>query len=194
MIIEKYKAFFIHIPKTGGHTVSEVLGGFHQNRNKKHGRHADPQEYERLYPDKWLTYFTFTFVRNPWDRIISYFSRKWGDIQNNAIFDIERNRIQKAIHDHAAGKLGNKLHLYPQVYWLLDEQKNPYSIDYIGKVENFQEDFNKILVHIGHKPYDEFRKTFASSRRDYHEYYDDETMQIVANLYKDDIEYLRYTY
>ena len=76
MLSHKYKCIFIHIPKCAGTTVEQYFarpgitgaGAYFcwpvgPTRMKRLARAIN------LYPD----YFTFTFVRNPFDRFISYY-------------------------------------------------------------------------------------------------------------------------
>lgn len=196
MIIEKYKAFFIHIPKTGGHTVSAVLGGFHQNRTIKHGRHIDPNRYAELYPKEWGSYYKFTFVRNPWDRFISFFSsRTHGSNlrEDDALFMEVKDQFTSFVKSLQKER-NTHIKFTPQTRWLLSNGTS-YPIDFIGRVENFDNDMNTVLSELNLPIHETFRRMFPSKRRrDYHEYYIDETAEIIANIYKEDIEYLNYSF
>lgn len=88
------KYIFIHIPKTGGTALTLALEAramkddilfdntpkakSRQNRQKelravgRLWKHSTRADIEGLVPDL-DSYFTFTLVRNPWDRMVSYY-------------------------------------------------------------------------------------------------------------------------
>lgn len=69
----------------------------------------------------------------------------------------------------------------------------PKYIDFIGKVEAYQQDFDNLCNLIGIE-----RQTLPllnkSNRSQYTDYYDEKTRTIVANLYSKDIDYFGYKF
>ena len=74
MINHKHKFIFIHINKCGGTSIDKVFSG-------KFRGHKKAFDYKKLNPKEFENYFKFTFVRNPWDRVVSFYhyqmKRKW---------------------------------------------------------------------------------------------------------------------
>jgi sulfotransferase famil protein len=65
VISHQYGCIFIHIPKTGGKSVQRFFRTNWQN-------HKDISRYaQELDPRIFKSYYKFTVVRNPWDRIVS---------------------------------------------------------------------------------------------------------------------------
>ena len=59
MVSDKYSCIFIHIPRTAGHTVSEIFNMTSEELHPKKGlgRHSFPSDYLNNSKDKWYKYF-----------------------------------------------------------------------------------------------------------------------------------------
>jgi len=72
MIIHKHKAFFFHIQKTGGTSMQTAWGW--NRKNPPPGQHWMPSRTRKEFGQRiWNEFFKFTFVRNPWDRLVSFY-------------------------------------------------------------------------------------------------------------------------
>jgi len=68
MISDKFKCIFIHIPKTAGSSIELFFDEYPEEQ------HVLATKCISLYgKQKWSKYYRFAFVRNPWDRIVSWF-------------------------------------------------------------------------------------------------------------------------
>lgn len=70
MISDAYQFIFIHINKTGGTSIEKV---FERNADQRDVplKHASVSEIQAQYPQAFARYFKFSFVRNPWDWLVS---------------------------------------------------------------------------------------------------------------------------
>ena len=82
--------------------------------------------------------------------------------------------------------------LYPQYHFISDwHGKN--TMDFIGKFENLQEDFNTLCDKIG-IPERQLPHQNKSEHGYYSEYYNNETREIVEEKYAKDIDYFKYSF
>tara|TARA_R110002020_G_scaffold233909_2_gene445769 strand:- start:500 stop:1009 length:510 start_codon:yes stop_codon:yes gene_type:complete len=139
-------------------------------------------------------YFKFTFTRNPWDRFLSCycyfkaFGRRQGpDIHSGRIINKFKNFKDFVISFDTVKKKLRAPHFKPQVHWL-DER-----LDFIGKLENLEDDFHSVCDKIG-IPRRNLPHANKSKHTHYTEYYDDETREIIAQKYWQDIEYCGYRF
>tara|TARA_Y100001933_G_scaffold117815_2_gene117760 strand:- start:5103 stop:5753 length:651 start_codon:yes stop_codon:yes gene_type:complete len=212
-ISHKHKFIFTAIPKTGTTTIGNVLDryvdvrygkfgwsfpGMNRNQNNSHEdktRHAKLDEVKKdLFADDIETfdsYFKFTFVRNPWDRCVSswFYALKRAERGSGPHIDLVKK------YKTFQSWVGEKLYKSAPdscSCWLFDSAENQI-MDFIGRFENLQEDFNTICDKIG-IPHQQLPHRNKSKHTHYTEYYDDETKQIVAEKFAKDIEYFGYEY
>ena len=213
MINHKHEFVYIHIPKCGGTSISALKDS--TLPNPRAGDHLAYERYIKAFPET-INYKFFATVRNPWDKLVStYFYWKlmtkdhphyyWNEhivkhIQSKdltfrgLILALNHQRLKRHFYDkwfyeNGYGKLLNVL-LHDQLSFL---KPDPEDMNFIGRFENLQEDFNTICDKIG-MPRQELPHKNKSKHKHYTEYYDDETSQIVAEKYREDIEYFGYKF
>ena len=200
-MIDKHRKFiFVHIPKTGGQSLYTNLGGWTSVKPhgfdrglKKYRHHFTMSEYLEhgyLGGDKFELYFKFGFVRNPWDRILSEYKYALRIYSKFRISNL-RGFIKK-YWGNSRRHSTIKQHIRPQYEFLYNTDGN-CMVDFIGRFENLQEDFNVVCDKIGIARMELPHKN-KSKHKHYTEYYDEETKQIVAEKYAKDIEMFGYKY
>lgn len=185
MINHKHKCIFIHINKCGGTSIDTLFNG-------KFSGHEKALDYKKSRPKEFNTYFKFTFIRNPWDRVVSFYHYQIKRGWNYYPFD-ETIPFKEFVKNWLINMPGQtELNTYSCYDWISD-QNDKLIIDYVGRFENFQEDFNTICDKIGisHLQLPHENK---SNHKHYTEYYDEETKQIVAEKYEKDIVYFGYEF
>ena len=139
-----------------------------------------------MTPHKWNTYFKFCFIRNPYDKIVS----AWNHVNRFQIPFKNYLALEKTVNDV------EYMHMFmPQYRSMINEKAKEY-IDYIGKFENLEDDFLIILKKLGitNFTHDLSKKVNARDHNPFYEYYQDqETLDQVNHLLKEDFEHLSYT-
>lgn len=204
MICSKEKYIYTHVPKCAGNSIKDFLnidGHSHRPLSKEIGQHHD--------------YFSFSFVRNPWDRLVSAYNylKKGGINYTSKNKQNKSNKFYKFMceldglvaqeinkyndfEDFLYGDFFKKqsslyfskkmcLHFLPQTFFIDTD------IDFIGKVESINEDMKYVAKKIGRetKPIKNLNKI---DRPDYKQFYNLDTIDFVANIYLDDI--LKFNY
>ena len=190
MINNKHNFIFIHIPKTAGTSIESVFG-------KCRAKHKTIKKTLRDIPQGKTheDYFKFTFIRNPWDRIVSLYEYlKREAIQaDKAFLDFHEWVVTVVCKRHSERRNMNneRRHFATYCDWL--EPSNIGDTFYIGRFENLQESFDIICDKIGHDQV-KLPHKLKSKRVHYTDYYDKSIEELVYNKYRDDIDKFNYKY
>jgi len=193
IISHKHKFIFLANGKCGTTSMVNKLKKLNEEK-LKFKKHANLQ---REYDNKKINfdcsdYFVFCFVRNPWDRALSIYKQlqkplNLSGLNRNFLYNLSTTNsftdfIKKLPEEFFKNWRQSK-------YYLLNDEP----IDFIGRFENIQHDFNIVCDKIGIKRRELPRKN-KSKHKNYTEYYDDETRDIVAKEFAKDIEYFGYEF
>jgi hypothetical protein len=192
-------SIFVRIPKTAGHTIKNFL--LHNSNleikpilNQGYESFSGQKLKNKIQENTWLESYKFTFVRNPFDRAVS--SWKFGGWKPRYAWKCSFAEFVKRISswDLENPKKWNERswHCCSQYAHLINEDGD-LLLDFIGRFENLQEDFNIICDKLG-IPQQKLPHKNKTKHKHYTEYYDDETRQIVAEKYAKDIEYFGYEF
>jgi hypothetical protein len=130
-------------------------------------------------------YYKFTFIRNPWCRIVSIYHYLGYDIMCDFEYFVSKyyNTLFRNHH----------WFLKPQIEFLNIENK--ISVDFIGRYERVQQDFNKICDFL------EIERTVLPERNksikkysDYRDYYNSTTIDKIFKMYRIDIQTFSYDF
>jgi hypothetical protein len=207
MIVSHLHRFvFAAIPKTGTHSVRQALrehmgpddieqvGLFVDKRfpypelaRIRHGHLSLEQVRPYLGDDVFGRYFKFAFVRNPFDRFVSYCAFV---TRNEGTFETRPRQVMHRI----LFELQPLQHILyqPQYTFLVDAQCRLMA-DYVGRAEQMQTTYDAICTRIG-IPGQVLAQVNRSQRGDYRQYYDQALIDGVAVLYRRDLELFDYEF
>jgi hypothetical protein len=200
MISLQKRFLFVHIPKTAGNSIQSTLRDYSEdqlvalrkeqdgierfglrNPNYKIKKHSTLGEYrDALGDEQFRSLYKFTCVRNPWDRMISYYFTPTQSPEN---WDRKKFRdiISKAV------SVADYLRLGPG-------EEDPFAnADYIIRFENLADDFCTVCGTLGISPA-ALPQYNRSNREHYSKYYDDELRHLVRTRFAAEIERFGYTF
>ena len=189
------KYIYIKNPKAACSSVLQVMFDWgHINRKPLH-RDQKNQAEKWMEEDFKFDYFKFSFVRNPWSRFASLFQdktknvigtkwemRRWKKYKNHSFEQFAREMSNKNVN--AMDRHSRSQHLN------LNKLRG---LDFYGRVEEFDRDIRYVAKTIG-MDLNKVPWKNKTSTGNYREYYNKETIEIVADIYRKDIEIFGYDF
>ena len=103
IISHELKFIFIHVHRTGGTTLKNLLITQTRNKVATNTQHGNARTAGCLLLEKHSDYFVFGFVRNPWERMLSWYSV----LNKNAVRSLEQ--AKKDFEDFLQNDIAVKL-------------------------------------------------------------------------------------
>ncbi|WP_052055837.1 sulfotransferase family 2 domain-containing protein [Myxosarcina sp. GI1] len=196
---DRHQCIFVHVPKAAGVSICKALFGNFA------GHHTTLSKYQLVFSQsEFDRYFKFTFVRNPWDRVFSAYNflqkggltkedKRWAaaEIAPFASFD---DFVRMGLHKPIIQKWR---HFRPQVDFLLIPGSSKLQVDFLGFFENLQEDFQYVVDKLNIHDIPDLKHENATNphqKLDYKDFYTDKTRNIVAEIYKSDLDIFGYSF
>lgn len=196
---DEHRCIFVHLPKAAGVSVARGLfGGLG-------GGHAQMGLYQIVFAEwEFRDYFKFTFVRNPWDRLLSAYEflrgggmdetdRRWAE-QHVQQFDDFDDFVRRWVNEQ---NVLSYVHFVPQYRFLCAPFSRRVLVDWIGRFEQLENDFDLVRRRLGltsvQLPHHN-EGPRARERRDFREQYTPAARRIVERVYRTDIELLGYSF
>jgi hypothetical protein len=188
------KFMFIHTPKCAGSSLHIAFKDrYRTDRNDplplQH--HITWDNFLKQFPST-NEIFGFTFVRDPWDRVVSAFfdpALPFGGEEIDFTYFVKTTLT--GMHENEPTH--ESIHYFPASHFI---DSSIREIDFIGRQENYVEDLNRLVSQlpqlngmgigkhrISHRPKDKHK-----------DLYNAETREIVRSLFKKDIERFGYEF
>ena len=204
ILYHKHKFIFIHIGKTGGTSIEKVLCEelnipFEETKKTpktgnwwKHEWSMEMRNYVGY--ENWDEYFKFAFIRNPWDRQVS----KYEFYMQKVYYQTDASPVN--------AELAKRFRELPAKQFLMNiiNHQNKFiceddsvAVDFMGKFETLYDDMKQIVNIIVPGLPDScwsLPHKNKTKRKNYREYYDEESKQKIQEVCKKDIELGNYTF
>ena len=206
---------FIRIPKVAGASLGTAFKPYQvcEDLTEAYGTHATAKQLYTDDPTGYNKCISFTFVRNPWDRFVSWYSWQIQGTKSTKNVTFEEY-IQHLLENKC---IAQDYHTPKQLHYLVDSDNalispangssqdlieynhfetyfdNPLLVQHILKYENLHQELDKICKIVD-MPVPYLPHEHKSKRKPYQEYYTKQTEEIIYNFYKDDIERLKYKF
>ncbi|MCC5915637.1 MAG: sulfotransferase family 2 domain-containing protein [Balneolaceae bacterium] len=190
---DRLQCIYVHIPKTAGIAINEALYG-------NYGwAHRPVRHYKRIFgPLTYKKYFTFTFVRNPYTRLLSAFrflknggfgepDRRWAE-KNIMQYDTVNDFVMEWLNEES---MWSYPHFKPQYSFVCDISEKP-EVDFIGKFENIDQDFDKVCSILGIENRLKVRNKGETDNSNWREDFTNQSIEKVTELYRYDFKVFSY--
>lgn len=210
MISHKHKCIFIHIPKAAGTSVERFLRDIDSDIPAKVLR---KRGFSHFFNDH-LDYYVFSFVRNPYDRLVSAW--KWGQLKFEKEGDLPFYNKERAVSfeeyvllttdldyrkDHKnlwseydAYHTLPQFEFFPQLnggHYFTDKINPDFTCDFIGRFEDLNKDFEKVCKDLNMLEY-QLPHAYNSKTFKVNSSWTDELKDKVHNYYKNDFDLFEY--
>lgn len=204
-VSDQHKVLFVHVQKTGGSTIDAILDKEVSDVRSVEGvyRHAPLPRILDAEPAL-ASYWIFGFVRNPWARLVSW----WSMIEHFTVNAKAGKKwaIKGLNHDKWFREASEYLDFdafvlegldkfprlrKPQVTYLRAGSRH---VDFIGRVESFDKDVNVVRERLGLAPLPTTQHLNRTAHGDWRKYYNDTTREAIARHYAPDLKAFGYTF
>ena len=191
------KVIFVHIPKTAGISVAKAIFG-----DVSLEGHRSIMFYKNLFNEDFSEYFTFSVVRNPWDRLYSAFKF----LEKGGINIHDRNAYEqyleeyKDFEDFVTNGLNKEMiyeimHFIPQSEFICSKD-GKIDVNYIARFENLKDDISELSEKVNdilksNYKLDHHNKT---DKKDYKDIYTIQMIEKVHQIYQKDIDIFEYKF
>lgn len=171
---------FVHINKTGGSSIEKALGIPFRHRTAL-------ELIAEMGLESWRRCFTFTVVRNPWDKVVSLYTYRVRTNQTGlGDGHLEFKDWVREVYGRRNPTYHDKPKMFmPHLDWISDAG-GTILVDYVARFENLEGEFKTICKRLRREA-TRLPHLKRSGHGDYRSYYDDESAELVRRFYLKDI-------
>jgi hypothetical protein len=213
MIISRGRKFiFVHIPKTGGTALSlalearamkdDILIGDTPKARARKGRLKGVKAAGRLWkhstlsdvaglvtPEEIASFFTVTLVRNPWDRMVSYYHWLRSQAFAHPAVGLAKAHDFSGFLNHPQTQVS--VRLWPYAAYMRDAQGVERARLFV-RLEHLEEDIAPFESHLGFRLTPLPKANESNRVRDWRGFYSDVDAALVADMCAPDIQRFGY--
>lgn len=205
MVMEPFKTIYIVNNKVAYSSIKASICSALKNFFPGAYKNKIERPHMNLNDGDFKEYFTFSFVRNPWDRLVScyehFFNRAHNhyETQNYANpYAMMFGKKRISFEDFVDFVTSNE-NEYLDPHWcaqsnLVTINENGKLPDKVGRFENFEQDMTQIFSQIGIPLEMNHLNRSSRSKGNYTNYYTNRTKRLVQQRYKKDIEVFDYQF
>ena len=150
-------------------------------------KHARPADIRKLIGEgEWDSFFTFTFVRNPWSRAVSLYNFHRSRLGRGR-WELASHSFEEWVRGGGTGTAKASMARFVR------DDAGKLIVKFIGRFERLNEDFRTVCEMVGVKPV-MLPHLNRSTELDYKQHYSAETRDIVASWCREDIEEFDYEF
>jgi len=184
---------FIHVPRCGGGSVAEAttgLGGKYDPVNRDTDKNREYFYEGHRNSDLLEGAFSFSFIRNPLDRLISAYHCPWVNKRQYANLEDFIIKFVLSEEDHSFFEWSHVMPFTDPRMKLVDNRGNE-RVDFIGTQENLQEGFNSVLRILNLPQTNLINKHKSERKESFDYYYNYSTKQMAESFYEEDIKFFK---
>lgn len=196
------KYVFIHIPKCAGSSIHVALRKLHEQSEspidpRKYHKHSKATEVRRILGPAWDDCFTFTFVRNPWDLMVSsyhwwlQYAAQFPRLAAQAAEVRELGDFGAFLRSRYGSSMINEQPGRDLMEWIC--HGNEIIVDFAGRYESLNTDWAHVCRQLGVETVPLTHENRAA-RADYRSFYDEESRRLVAERFAKTIAHFAYEF
>lgn len=194
---------FVHVSRTGGTTISLLLRDQIPDIKPFLNQHSSIIEAQSILGKSFVQCYKFAFVRNPWDRLVSWYALIGKTLHGSNISD---DKLKDPASEHwkqfdsfleewskLEFQIGGVCYKELSQWDQISDQGGRLLVDDIGKFESFDIDVHRIFNKAG-LIYSPQAKLNQSLHHHYSVYYSDFGRDLVESVFQDDVKKLNYSF